>query len=284
VSNLGPIEKPDIIIGNRWLRFERVGQCWTPITPGSGHITKPICNLVKGVSALDIPRIFNITESAHRIHNPFTPEKLATLGVVLAWNRGLVCSTSQRFGRDAVHLGTRSRNNRRRHRHEPVVHRARRNSALKNSGSPIESSSPTATLSATSPTKRSCGSLSRCHVDRWGVVGTIELSKSLRTKESSHRRAYWLPVTTDGRRCHEMPCHSDLRLSPALPELLASFWATSTTDVVEMVLATEGRDTVRGGQVAHHAPMARANPDDDFAEDVRAKLTLGTKTLRRVHA
>ncbi|HNU73129.1 MAG TPA: SAM-dependent methyltransferase, partial [Thermodesulfobacteriota bacterium] len=29
---------------------------------------------------MDIPRIFNITESAHRIHNPFTPEKLATLG------------------------------------------------------------------------------------------------------------------------------------------------------------------------------------------------------------
>ncbi|HNZ28916.1 MAG TPA: SAM-dependent methyltransferase, partial [Candidatus Goldiibacteriota bacterium] len=25
---------------------------------------------------MDIPRIFNISESAHRIHNPFTPEKL----------------------------------------------------------------------------------------------------------------------------------------------------------------------------------------------------------------
>ncbi|HOY60607.1 MAG TPA: SAM-dependent methyltransferase, partial [Verrucomicrobiota bacterium] len=25
---------------------------------------------------MDIPRIFNITESAHRIHNPITPEKL----------------------------------------------------------------------------------------------------------------------------------------------------------------------------------------------------------------
>jgi hypothetical protein len=32
---------------------------------------------------LDIPRIFNIAESAHRIHNPFTPEKLATLGAAL---------------------------------------------------------------------------------------------------------------------------------------------------------------------------------------------------------
>jgi len=34
-------------------------------------------------SALDIPRIFTITESAHRIHNPITPEKLATLGAAL---------------------------------------------------------------------------------------------------------------------------------------------------------------------------------------------------------
>ena len=29
------------------------------------------------------PRIFTITESAHRIHNPFPPEKYATLGAVL---------------------------------------------------------------------------------------------------------------------------------------------------------------------------------------------------------
>jgi len=37
---------------------------------------------------LDIPRIFNITESAHRIHDPFTPEKLATLGEALRLERG----------------------------------------------------------------------------------------------------------------------------------------------------------------------------------------------------
>jgi tRNA A58 N-methylase Trm61 len=37
---------------------------------------------------MDIPRIFNITESAHRIHNPFTPEKLATLGTALRLESG----------------------------------------------------------------------------------------------------------------------------------------------------------------------------------------------------
>src|SRR5512139_127823 len=37
---------------------------------------------------MDIPRIFNISESAHRIHNPFTPEKLATLGAALRLEPG----------------------------------------------------------------------------------------------------------------------------------------------------------------------------------------------------
>ena len=37
---------------------------------------------------MDIPRIFNITERAHRIHNPFTPEKFATLGAALRLEPG----------------------------------------------------------------------------------------------------------------------------------------------------------------------------------------------------
>jgi len=43
---------------------------------------------------VDIPRIFNITESAHRIHNPLIPEKLATLGAALRLQSGARCSTS----------------------------------------------------------------------------------------------------------------------------------------------------------------------------------------------
>src|SRR5512146_1881322 len=37
---------------------------------------------------MDIPRIFNIAESAHRIHNPITPEKLASLGAALRLEPG----------------------------------------------------------------------------------------------------------------------------------------------------------------------------------------------------
>lgn len=37
---------------------------------------------------MDIPRIFTIAESAHRIHNPITPDKLATLGAALRLEPG----------------------------------------------------------------------------------------------------------------------------------------------------------------------------------------------------
>ncbi|MFO0792793.1 MAG: methyltransferase domain-containing protein [Candidatus Brocadiaceae bacterium] len=37
---------------------------------------------------MDIPRFFNITESAHRIHNPFTPDKFVTLGEALRLKSG----------------------------------------------------------------------------------------------------------------------------------------------------------------------------------------------------
>lgn len=38
---------------------------------------------------MDIPRIFTISESEHRIHNPFTEEQLVTLGCVLGMKLGI---------------------------------------------------------------------------------------------------------------------------------------------------------------------------------------------------
>ena len=51
---------------------------------------------------MDIPRIFTISESEHRIHNPFTEEKYATLGRVLRMKPGtrVLASLGQRLGRD----------------------------------------------------------------------------------------------------------------------------------------------------------------------------------------
>ena len=56
---------------------------------------------------MDIPRIFNIAESAHRIHNPFTPEKLATLAQRCVWKRGPECSTSAAVRGRCCALGAR---------------------------------------------------------------------------------------------------------------------------------------------------------------------------------
>ena len=107
-------------------------------------------HLSQGFSTLDIPRIFNITESAHRIHNPFTSEKLATLGAALRLERGtrvldlgsgsgeMLCTWARDYGITGVGIDM-----------------SQRNSVLKNSKSQIESNSSTEMLSATSPRKRS---------------------------------------------------------------------------------------------------------------------------------
>lgn len=53
---------------------------------------------------MDIPRIFTISESEHRIHNPFTEEKYATLGRVLRMKPGTrILDLGSGSGRDALH-------------------------------------------------------------------------------------------------------------------------------------------------------------------------------------
>ncbi|WP_244601168.1 MULTISPECIES: SAM-dependent methyltransferase [Rhodopseudomonas] len=48
---------------------------------GEGASTDDRIN--EGAFRVDIPRIFTVSESAHRIHNPFSAQKLATLGAAL---------------------------------------------------------------------------------------------------------------------------------------------------------------------------------------------------------
>lgn len=73
---------------------------------------------------MDIPRIFTISESEHRIHNPFTPEKYATLGRVLRMkpDTHILDPAAARVRCSAP--GARSWHYRHRHRYEPAVHRA----------------------------------------------------------------------------------------------------------------------------------------------------------------
>jgi hypothetical protein len=54
---------------------------------------------------MDIPRIFNITESAHRIHNPITPEKPPILELAPAPEAGARVLNLAAVREDAVYLG-----------------------------------------------------------------------------------------------------------------------------------------------------------------------------------
>lgn len=108
-----------------------------------------------------------------------------------------------------------------------------------------------------------------------GVAGTIDLlAKSLcEGGMILIGEPYWLrvPPTEDvARGC----CANAVSDFLTLPELLASFGGLGY-DVVEMVLADrEGWDRYEAAKWLTMRRWLEANPGDDFAEEVRARLTL----------
>jgi SAM-dependent methyltransferase len=197
---------------------------------------------------MDIPRIFNITEGAHRIHNPITPEKLAILGAALRLESGArVLDLGSGSGEM---LCTWARD------HGIQVKFIHGDAAGYVSDEKV--------------------SVAACVGATWiagGVVGTIELlARSLRTGGIILiGEPYWrrLPPTEDVAKGCLANSISDFLM---LPELLASFGQLGY-DVVEMVLADQ--DDWDRYEAAKWLTMRRwleANPDDKFAKDVRAKL------------
>jgi SAM-dependent methyltransferase len=224
---------------------------------------------------LDIPRIFNITESAHRIHNPITPEKLATLGAALRLESGarvldlgsgsgeMLCT----WARDHGVIGTGI------DRSQLFTEQAKRRAEELGVADRVEFIHGDATGYVADEKV----DVAACVGATWiggGVAGTIELlTRSLRTGGIILiGEPYWrqLPPTEDvAKGC--LACSiSDFLM---LPELLASFGRLGY-DVVEMVLADQ--DSWDRYEAAKWLTMRRwleTNPDDELAKEVRAQLT-----------
>jgi SAM-dependent methyltransferase len=231
---------------------------------------------------MDIPRIFNITESSHRIHNPFTADKFAALGAALrlasgarvldlgsgsgemlcTWARdhgivGTGVDMSQLFTEQAklraVELGVADQ-----------VRFIHGDAADFVSDEKVD--------------------VAACVGATWiagGVAGTIELlARSLRTGGIILiGEPYWrqLPPTEDiAKRCLANSVSDFL----VLPEFISSF-GNLGYDVVEMVLANQdGWDRYEAAKWLTMRRWLEANPDDELAKEVRAQLT--TEPARHV--
>jgi len=224
---------------------------------------------------MDIPRIFNITESAHRIHNPITPEKLATLGAALRLESGarvldLGCGSGEMlctWARDHGISGTGI----------DLSQLFTAQAKLRAEELGVAGQVQFIHGDAAGFVSDEKVSVAACVGATWiagGVAGTIELlARSLRPGGIILiGEPYWrqLPPTEDVARGCLAHAISDFL---TLPELLASFGQLGC-DVVEMVLADQdGWDRYEAAKWLTMRRWLEANPDDELVQEVRAQLT-----------
>ena len=228
---------------------------------------------------MDIPRIFTISESEHRIHNPFTPEKYATLGRVLrmkprmrildlgSGSGEMLCTWAcdhgiNGTGIDMSQLFTAQAKQRAEElgvsEHVHFIH----------------------SDAAGYVTDEKCD-VAACVGATWiagGVAGSIELlAKSLKPGGMILIGEPWwrqVPATEEIAQACGVSSRADFL---TLPGLVASFDEFGY-DIVEMVLADqEGWDRYEAAKWLTMRRWLEANAEDDFADEVRAELTIAPK-------
>jgi SAM-dependent methyltransferase len=224
---------------------------------------------------MDIPRIYTIRESSHRIHNPFTEEKLATLGQALHLTRGMraldlasgsgemLCTWARDHDLAGIGVDLSS----------VFVEQARARAAELGVADRVTFiHGDAAGYVADDPVD-----LASCVGATWiggGMPGTVELlARSLRPGGLMLiGEPYWRQDPPDQATIEacEARTKSDFR---TLPELLEQF-GTLGYDVVEMVLADQDSwDRYQAAQWLNLRRWLDSNPDDDLAADVRTELT-----------
>lgn len=223
---------------------------------------------------MDIPRIFTITESAHRIHNPFTADKFATLGEALRLKKGMsildlgsgsgemLCTWARDYGITGTGIDM---------------------SPLFTEKAKLRAAELGVSDKVTFIHNDAAGYIADSKVDvaacvgaTWiagGFAGTAELlSKSLaKGGIILIGEPYWrrLPPTEEIAKGCLANSISDFL---TLPELIKTF-SKLGYDVVEMVLANQdGWDRYEAAKWLTMRRWLEANPNDEMAKEVRAQL------------
>ncbi|MEV8314685.1 methyltransferase domain-containing protein [Streptomyces sp. NPDC059900] len=232
---------------------------------------------------MDLPRIFTIRESSHRLHNPITPGKLAALGQALHLAPGtrvldlasgsgeMLCT----WARDHAVTGTGVDIS------TAFTEKARARAAELGVTDRVTFVHDDASgFVADEPVD-----LAACVGATWiggGVAGTVELlGRSLRSGGLMLiGEPYWRREVPDQETAEACQAGSkeDFLL---LPELIEQFGDLGY-DVVEMVLADQDSwDRYQAAQWLNMRRWLDGNPDDELAAEVRAELTTGPARYTR---
>jgi len=224
---------------------------------------------------MDIPRIFNISESAHRIHNPLSPEKLATLGKALRLEPGsrvldlgsgsgeMLCTWARDHGIIGIGVDMSQLFSEQAKLRAKELGVSDQVKFIHNDASGYVSDEKV--------------NVAACIGATWiggGIAGTIQLLARSLCPEGIILigEPYWrlMPPSEEVARGCQANAISDFLM---LPELIASFNELGY-DVVEIILANQ--DDWDRYEAAKWLTMRRwleVNPNDDFAKEVRAELS-----------